>query len=171
MRCWSFTSCGSGIDARCIDRSANIGGISSEVRPRAGPAADPLRLFFRRRLWTRGVQAVHPRGVQEGVQTCGLVRGSRGACNPMVAPCRLLPATNEEGPGIFPGSFFIGRRQGRLAAGLPSAMRRRAVRRNPDDVTVPGGAIHPGCMTATVTYRRRRPNHSACHLWSSPFWR
>jgi hypothetical protein len=39
------------------------------------------------------VQALHPQGVQKEVQKCGFVRGSRGSRNPMVAPCRLRPAT------------------------------------------------------------------------------
>lgn len=44
-------------------------------------------------LWTGWVQAMHPQGVQEGVQKCGFVRGSRGARNPMFAPCQFRPAT------------------------------------------------------------------------------
>jgi hypothetical protein len=83
MRCWSFTSCASGIDARCIDRSANIGEISSEVRPRGGRAVDPPRLISRRRVWT------------SGVQECGFVRGSHGARNLRVAPCQFRPATTQ----------------------------------------------------------------------------
>ena len=34
-----------------------------------------------------------PPGVQEGVQKCGFVRGSRGARTPRVAPCQFRPAT------------------------------------------------------------------------------
>ena len=99
MRYWSFTSCASGIDARCIDRSAIIGEILGETRPQAGPAVALPRLVCRRCLWTRGVQALHPQGVQEGVQKCGFVRGSRLPRNPMVAPCQFLPATNIRGTG------------------------------------------------------------------------
>jgi hypothetical protein len=40
---------------------------------------------------------VRPQGVQEGVQTCGFVRGSRGAGKPMVAPCQFLPASRQNG--------------------------------------------------------------------------
>jgi len=36
---------------------------------------------------------LHPQGVQEWVQTWSCVRGSRGARNPMVAPCQFRPAT------------------------------------------------------------------------------
>ncbi len=39
------------------------------------------------------MQGLHPQGVQEGVQKWCFVRASRGACNPMVAPCQCLPAT------------------------------------------------------------------------------
>jgi hypothetical protein len=55
-----------------------------------------------------GGARLHTQGVQERVQHCGFVRGSRGACNPMVAPCQILPATNEEWSGMLPGPFFIG---------------------------------------------------------------
>jgi len=33
------------------------------------------------------------KGVHEGVQKCGLVRGSRGARNPMIVLCQSCPAT------------------------------------------------------------------------------
>lgn len=50
-------------------------------------------------MLTAGVQGVHPRGVQEAVQTCGFVRESRWARNPMVAPCPFRPATNSKAQG------------------------------------------------------------------------
>ena len=60
----------------------------------------PLRLGTRRArhgaspMLTKGVHDLHPRGVQEGVQQCRFVRGSRWARNPMVAPSQFPPATN-----------------------------------------------------------------------------
>lgn len=69
-------------------------------------------------MLTAGVQGVHPRGVQEGVQTCGFVRGSRWAGNPVVAPVQFRPATKvkvqlhersyDEGSLRDQGPFVVG---------------------------------------------------------------
>jgi len=66
-------------------------------------------------MLTRGVHALHPQGVQEGVQIPCFVRGPRGARNPTVAPCQFLPATNEScarardarPPGSFRGALCV----------------------------------------------------------------
>ena len=49
------------------------------------------------------MQGLHSRGVQEGVQTCGFVRGSRCARNPVVAPVQFRPATFLGQTPRFPG--------------------------------------------------------------------
>lgn len=58
-------------------------------------------------MLTKGVRGVPPRGVQEGVQKCGVVRGSRWARNPVVAPLQFRPATNERRPLLREGSSFM----------------------------------------------------------------
>ena len=52
-------------------------------------------------MLTRGVPGLHPQGVQEGVQKSRFMRGSRGARNPMVAPCQFLPATKDSWVRLF----------------------------------------------------------------------
>lgn len=85
-------------------------------------------------LWTGWVQAMHPQGVHEGVQKWRFVRGSRGACNPLVAPCQFRPATKGRNPGFIPWVVSFGFE---CASGFGRKV-------TGGDLTVPGPATNVG---------------------------